>query len=238
MTGTAYRLVGGISRPRSHPRDPDLLVLSERQREALRAIGVDRAMTDRALANSVGANHGTLASLLRLGLVKSIQVGGRDPIFYLTDSGSQIVRFPQTDDPGEDRSASEPQARSLQRKENPMPATPTQSPPAAKPTMKPLYDELVGAVKKLVSGKAETKAAYARINAKSGRTVAYINLPTTKGVRVEIPRAGASGYDVIKVTSSDDVPKVIKAVEEFNVKADEFAAKKAEEKAAAAAPSA
>lgn len=88
------------------------------------------------------------------------------------------------------------------------------APAAAKQDMTPLFEELLGAAKKAIKGDVEVveKVGYVRLKA-AGKTVVYLDRPTSKGVKVSVPKAEGSGYDVVKATSSTDVPKALELVE-------------------------
>lgn len=80
----------------------------------------------------------------------------------------------------------------------------------------PLFDSLLGAVKDAVKTVdkpvVEKKAAYTRVSI-LGKAAIYLNFPTSKAVRVEVPQVDGSGYDVIKATSDSDIPAVLALVD-------------------------
>jgi hypothetical protein len=86
-----------------------------------------------------------------------------------------------------------------------------------KAEMQGLFETLIGQVQALApKTKKVEKAAYVRVDLllpeDKHKTLAYVNHPTTKSVRVEVPKKGGGGYDVIKVTKASEVDKAVKAV--------------------------
>lgn len=88
-------------------------------------------------------------------------------------------------------------------------------PPAAKgPTAetKALYADLVKRIKALVRGpKTEEKTRYLRVGNKDNKTIAYVNFPGSKHVRVCIPHP--DGEIITKVGSAADVDSVVAAAQ-------------------------
>lgn len=95
--------------------------------------------------------------------------------------------------------------------------------PAAKkatgptPETKALYKATVTAIKAAAGRGAKTveKLKYMRVGDAKGKTVAYVNFPTSKSVLVEIPRHGATGYDTVSVKGDGDVAVAVVGVTAF-----------------------
>lgn len=92
--------------------------------------------------------------------------------------------------------------------------TPTESDP--KVAMQGLFESLLDEATK-VAEKTQTveKAAYTRVDVLLGekhKTLAYVNHPSSKAVRVEIPKKGGGGYDVIKISKPNEIEKAMKAI--------------------------
>jgi hypothetical protein len=82
---------------------------------------------------------------------------------------------------------------------------------------KDLFADLIGECSKLAdSTQTVEKSAYTRVDVlfEGGKhkTLAYVNNPSSKAVRVEVPKKGGGGYDVIRVEKPTDVAKAVKAV--------------------------
>lgn len=80
-----------------------------------------------------------------------------------------------------------------------------------------LYKATVKAVKAVAGrgAKGVEKQKYLRVGDAQGKTVAYVNFPTSKSVLVEIPRFGSGGYDTVKVTEEAHVEAAAAVVQAF-----------------------
>lgn len=81
-----------------------------------------------------------------------------------------------------------------------------------------LFKTLLAEAKKVGGRGSKTteKQAYTRVDDPNGKTVAYVNKPTRKHVRLEIPK-GSGEYNVVTVASDDEVPTAVKAMEARHV---------------------
>lgn len=234
------------------------LVLSDTQAAVLEVLCFSGSCTPHPLQRA-GATTGTLRSLECLGLVEVRQAGARDPLYHLTAFGREAFSA-QKEDPEWDLTSASPggplheeggttmsaatETPNVEVKPDPKPAAAAAPKPAAakpaateKPSLQPLFDTLLAEAKK-IAGRGhvvETKAVYTRVS-QHGKAIVYINHPTSKSVRVEVPQKEGSGYDVVKITKTDEIPDVMKLV---NVRLETLAAAakaKAASKAPAAAP--
>lgn len=83
----------------------------------------------------------------------------------------------------------------------------------AKPDFEPLFKTLLAQVKSATKGtKAVQKKTYIRVEL-GGKTVAYVNQPGRKGVRISVPRESGGGYDEITVAEEKQAPKAMEAVQ-------------------------
>lgn len=208
-------------------------VLSDPQHAVLDAVGLDRAWCLSPLLEQTGARHATVKSLTKLGLIQVREAGGRDPLVYLTDSGRALWGALQDDDHLDDGRP----AVHLPGKENHMSATATEEAPAVedvtgkpnqadpkKPSLTPLFDELLSSVKKAAGRGHETvkKQGYTRVS-QNGEAVAYVHNPSSKSVRVEVKRSEGAGYDNVHVRDSGHTDEAMKLV---NARVELLAARK------------
>jgi hypothetical protein len=231
---------------------PPSVVLSPRQFEAAAALCVaGRGLPAAAL-------NGSLDALVRLGIIEARAVGALEPLYHLTQFGRSVVCDQSSDDDPvvgpyekevplmstitpDPKPSAKKRAPRKPKAETPAVETPevpavedvTDAIPAAAPKadLTPVFDALLARVLELVGDGSvvEKKAAYTRVSL--GKAVVYINNPTTKSVRVEVPEVDGPGYDVVKLTSTDEFGSVIPLIE----KRIEILAAKAAAKEAAAA---
>jgi hypothetical protein len=199
------------------------LTISDRQFEVLNWIRGGEACSLSPLLENTGVQIGAIACMAKLGLLTVRECGALDPLVRVTALGRELfrARLNADLDPEFDATPTEGGPTMTKTDENgteipeaeDVTGKPNETLPTAKPVLDPLYKTLLSETKK-ASGRGhvvEEKAVYARIS-QHGRAVAYINHPTTKSVRVEIPQAEGSGYDVVKAAADTDVPAVMALV--------------------------
>lgn len=195
---------------------------------------------------ATGAGPNTLATLVGLGLVTKTTAGGRGSLYHLTPVGRDLICAAAETEGGPTMTDSiltdefptiAPTAAATKRvrgKKDAEMATTAAPAPAAKkatgptPEMKALYKTTVAALKAVAGRGAKTveKAKYLRVGDAKGKTVAYVNFPTSKSVLVEIPRQGATGYDTVSVKTEADVEAAVAGVTAFVAARDAAAASK------------
>lgn len=196
------------------------VLLSPVQLEAAQFLCLGGGSPRAVICAQTAAKPSTLVGLIRLGIITWRHAGGRDPLYHLTDLGRKLVcahvDVADADDPTDERSTTMTTIEDTTVED--VTGTPDAPQPAkkAEPSpLQPLFKDLVKAVKAHVKAgkpKVEEKAAYTRISA-HGRAVAYVNLPSKKAVRVEIPAVESGKYDVVKITTADEFPKVLELVD-------------------------
>lgn len=182
-----------------------------------------------------GVRPRTLEALYRLGLIRQTRAGARGSIYHLTDLGRAVVRCAnENNNEGgptmsesiltapadvdahaaapaaeETPAAAEPVKRPRGRKDAEQAVT-ANKPQGPSPEMKALYKEIVTAIKALARGaKTEEKSRYLRIGNADGKTLAYVNFPSGKHVRVCIVKAEGGGEEIRKVAASDAIPEIV-----------------------------
>lgn len=227
-------------------------VLSALQRKVLEFLCTTTRSSRGPIKSVTRAGDGTLEALLHLDLIRVTTAGARGAIYHLTDLGrASILCAVNTESEGgptmteieildadAPAPATEPEAAPAAAKRTrgqkdgelanvaaaPKPKTPT----GPSPEMKKLYKDTVTAVKAVAGRGAKTaeKMKYLRIGDSNGKTVAYVNFPTSKSVLVEVPRV-TSGYDNVAVKTDADVEQAVAAVTAYITARTEAAAAKA-----------
>lgn len=217
-------------------------VLSPQQTAALQFLCAGGRSYLGPLRAATGAGPNTLTTLAALGLVTSTTAGARGTLYHLTESGRDLVCSAANTEPeggptmnedatavldsaptAEDAPADATPAKRRGRKNAELanvaagdssPATPAKKATGPTKEMRDLYAATVKAIKALSRGaKTVEKAKYLRIGDSKGKTIAYVNFPTSKSVLVEVPKPkGESGYVTVSCKTDADVEKAVAAV--------------------------
>lgn len=122
----------------------------------------------------------------------------------------------KTAGPKEQEARAQREAQAAVSEQNGQPDTPAAEDSPAAPVAEvksDLYAALLAETKSISADVViEEKAAYARVGLGSdrGKTLVYVNHPSKKGVRLEIPsKTAKGGYDVVKVATEKDIAKAM-----------------------------
>lgn len=205
--------------------DPAAIALTDRQFAVLEflCVAVGRGSTLAPILAATGAPESTLATLATLGLAEGRAVGGLEALWHITPLGREIAcgHIEESEHPAPRPVTPNTKESNMSTTVTPDPktrpvASAAKKPAAKKPVsdeMKTLYATAVAQVKDAVkSAKTVEKQKYVRVNTKAGKTVAYVDHPTSKGVAIAVPKKTGGGYDDFRAVKTSELAAAMKAV--------------------------